>query len=58
MNRERTRWLCALLIASALMALTCALSGVVFQTNDDNTIVSVASGGVSGEGEPYNSFTS
>lgn len=58
MNRERTRWLCALLMAAALMALTCALSGVVFQTNDDNTIVSVASGGVSGDGEPYNSFTS
>lgn len=58
LSRERDRWLAALATVALMAAVTYAVSGVVFQTNDDNSIVSAACGGVTGSPYPGNGFTS
>ena len=58
MSLERKRWLAALLVVALLALVTYLSSDVVFQTNDDNAIVSAASGGVTGAPYAGNGFTS
>lgn len=58
MNRERDRWLAALLAVALMMTVTYLFSDVIFQTNDDNGIVVAASGGVTGEPYAGNGLTS
>ena len=50
-HREQSRWLWAAAVVALTAALTFLLSDLVFQTNDDNSIISAACGGVTGA--PY-----
>lgn len=57
MKNEKMRWLAALAAVILLAAVTYSLSDVVFQTNDDNTILAVVCGGVTGTPEAADGFT-
>ena len=58
MTRERNRWLAALLLAALLMSLSFACCRMVYETNDDSSIVAAASGAVTGTPYAGNGFTS
>lgn len=58
MTRERNRWLAALLLAALLMSLSFACCRMVYETNDDSSIVAAASGAVTGSPYAGNGFTS
>lgn len=58
MTRERNRWMAALLLAALLMSLSFACCRMVYETNDDSSIVAAASGAVTGTPYAGNGFTS
>lgn len=53
----RNRWIASALVVIALMAALFWTGHVIFQTNDDSTIVGVAAGYITGENEPSNGIT-
>lgn len=58
MTKERNRWVAALLLAALLMGLSFACCRMVYETNDDSSIVAAASGAVTGTPYAGNGFTS
>ncbi len=58
MKTEKARWVAALLTVALLACITYSLSDVVFQTNDDQTIICLANGGVTGSPAAGSGFTS
>lgn len=58
MTKERNRWIAALLLAALLMGLSFACCRLVYETNDDSSIVAAASGAVTGTPYAGNGFTS
>lgn len=58
LSTEKARWLTALIAVAVLITATFIFSDVVFQTNDDNSIVSAASGGITGAPFAGNGYTS
>ena len=57
-NREKRRWIACFLIAALLMAASFACCRLVYETNDDSSIVAAASGAVTGTPYAGNGFTS
>ena len=58
MTKEHNRWVAALLLAALLMGLSFACCRMVYETNDDSSIVAAASGAVTGTPYAGNGFTS